>query len=161
MYFGVAFLIVLYIMAASHVKRAHDVGKSHIFALVFFVPIIGWIVTLYLLFKKGMDGVNKFGPPLSGVGKMPDHQESFNNTNQHGFISKSISHEEIAIDLHEKPLDDAKFYEIIGNEIASGLTDVSTWTEAYSMAEGDDIKTKVIYIKLRLNKLKNTQVADN
>ena len=47
-------------------KRLHDLDKSAWFILVMFVPIINFIFGLYLLFAKGVEGDNKYGPdPLA------------------------------------------------------------------------------------------------
>jgi len=50
------------------VKRLHDVDKPGWYYLLFLVPLANLILGLYLLFKKGTQGTNKFGPdPLSST----------------------------------------------------------------------------------------------
>jgi uncharacterized membrane protein YhaH (DUF805 family) len=48
------------------VKRLHDVDKSGWYCLLFLVPVANVILGFYLLFKKGTQGINRFGEdPLS------------------------------------------------------------------------------------------------
>gem|GEM_PF-2471221 len=47
-------------------RRFHDLNRSGWWSLLFFIPIVNLFVGLYLLFKKGTKGPNRFGPdPLS------------------------------------------------------------------------------------------------
>lgn len=44
------------------IKRCHDLGKPGSFLLFIYVPIVGCIyIPIVLLFKKGTDGINRFG----------------------------------------------------------------------------------------------------
>ena len=43
-------------------RRLHDVGKSGWMYLVIFIPIIGVIWLLVLLFTDGDSGTNEYGP---------------------------------------------------------------------------------------------------
>ena len=56
--------VVTYIGSFSLVaRRAHDVGRDSIFFIILmFIPIVNVISGLYLLFKKGDTGPNRFGP---------------------------------------------------------------------------------------------------
>ncbi|MBK8846553.1 MAG: DUF805 domain-containing protein [Bacteroidetes bacterium] len=47
---------------AVFVRRMHDVGKSGWFILIAFIPLIGAIWLLVLLFTDGQPGENKWGP---------------------------------------------------------------------------------------------------
>ena len=48
------------------VKRLHDLNKSGWFILFSFIPIISFLLGIYMLFFKGTDGENQFGKdPLS------------------------------------------------------------------------------------------------
>ena len=42
-------------------RRLHDLDKSGWFMLIFFIPFIGSLMTLYLVFAKGDEQVNRFG----------------------------------------------------------------------------------------------------
>ena len=44
------------------IRRLHDLNKSGWFALLLLVPIIDFFFALYLLFVKGTDGPNDYGP---------------------------------------------------------------------------------------------------
>ena len=42
-------------------RRLHDVNRSGWWQLLWFLPVIGWIVVLYWVVKKGDSGANRFG----------------------------------------------------------------------------------------------------
>ena len=50
------------------VRRLHDIGKSGWFFFIAFIPIIGGIWLLILLFKDSQVGDNKYGPNPKGIG---------------------------------------------------------------------------------------------
>lgn len=43
------------------VRRLHDIGRSGWWALIAFVPLVGFIVLLVFLVSKGTQGANKYG----------------------------------------------------------------------------------------------------
>ena len=62
----------------------------------------------------------------------------------------------------KKFLDDEKlysFYELVSNEIQSGIKDEGVWAKAFSEAAGDEQKAKAKYIELRVERLVNTHTA--
>lgn len=44
------------------VRRCHDLDKSGWWCLLTLVPIVNFIFLIYLLFAKGTDGWNQYGP---------------------------------------------------------------------------------------------------
>lgn len=42
-------------------RRLHDTNKSGWFQLIWLVPLIGWIVMIYLLVQEGNPEANQFG----------------------------------------------------------------------------------------------------
>lgn len=44
------------------IQRCHDLNKSGWFYFVLVIPVIGIIFALYLLFAKGTEGPNQYGP---------------------------------------------------------------------------------------------------
>ena len=50
---------------------------------------------------------------------------------------------------------DKKNYELIADEIDTGNTQKALWTKAFSEAEGDENKTKALYIKYRFEDISN------
>lgn len=44
------------------IRRCHDFGKTGYFILLQIIPIIGFFAQLYILFKKGDEGPNQYGP---------------------------------------------------------------------------------------------------
>lgn len=43
------------------VKRLHDLDRSGYFGLIALIPVVGFLLGLYLMFAKGTDGPNRFG----------------------------------------------------------------------------------------------------
>jgi uncharacterized membrane protein YhaH (DUF805 family) len=60
------FLIIIWILMLQYfplaVRRLHDLNSSGWFVLISFVPF-GQLLILWLMFKKGTDGVNDYGEP--------------------------------------------------------------------------------------------------
>lgn len=66
---GIGFVLFAVIMAlctysslSFMVRRCHDLNKSGWWAALAFVPTINVLFTLYILFVKGTDGSNDYGP---------------------------------------------------------------------------------------------------
>ena len=63
------FIISGYLLA---IRRLHDLDLSAFFILLSFVPVVSFFFALYVIFKKGTEGPNSYGPdPLSTEGEMP------------------------------------------------------------------------------------------
>ena len=79
------FIIAGYLLA---IRRLHDLDLSAFFILLSFVPVVSFFFTLYLIFKKGTEGPNSYGPdPLSTEGEMPVFSTSAVNTTSSTGIS--------------------------------------------------------------------------
>jgi uncharacterized membrane protein YhaH (DUF805 family) len=53
-------------------RRLHDLDKSGWWQLLWIVPIIGWIIMIIWLVKRGTPGPNRFGPdPLGSMVAVP------------------------------------------------------------------------------------------
>lgn len=51
---------------AQHVKRLHDLGKNGWWSLLMFVPFVNLALVIYMVFIKGNEFTNEYGPdPLS------------------------------------------------------------------------------------------------
>lgn len=64
--FGISTLLYLPLLVFSFVlakRRFNDVNRSGWFSLLLWVPLLNFIVSLYLIFARGDDGGNDFGPP--------------------------------------------------------------------------------------------------
>ena len=60
-------LAILLPTLAAGVRRLHDTDRSGWWTLMWFLPIIGWIVLIVFLATRGTEGANRFGPdPLRG-----------------------------------------------------------------------------------------------
>ena len=67
-YISWAFSLATFIPSiAVGARRLHDTNKSGWFQLLWFVPILGWIVMVYLLAQDGDNNDNRFGPPSSDM----------------------------------------------------------------------------------------------
>jgi uncharacterized membrane protein YhaH (DUF805 family) len=63
--FGLAVLIPGIAIA---VRRLHDLDRTSWWILLWFIPIVGWIILLIWFCTRGTEGPNRFGPdPLSGL----------------------------------------------------------------------------------------------
>lgn len=57
---------VLIFVLSAHIRRLHDIGMSGFWVLVLPIPIVNLILAIILLFKKGVDGTNKYGAKNEG-----------------------------------------------------------------------------------------------
>ena len=63
------FIISGYLLA---IRRLHDLDLSAFFILLSFVPVVSFFFALYVIFKKGTEGPNAYGPdPLSTDPEIP------------------------------------------------------------------------------------------
>ena len=58
---GLASLAVLVPMLSAGARRLHDTDRSGWWQLLWFVPIVGWIVVIVFLCQRGTEGANRFG----------------------------------------------------------------------------------------------------
>ncbi len=61
----VAFLLYLMLFVFSVIfvkRRLNDLDKSGWFFLLFFIPVVNLIMLIYLVFFRGSEGSNRFGP---------------------------------------------------------------------------------------------------
>jgi uncharacterized membrane protein YhaH (DUF805 family) len=62
---GLSVLVLTVIFA---VRRCHDIDISGWWNLLIFVPLINLIYGLFLIFKPGTEGPNRFAPPRATPG---------------------------------------------------------------------------------------------
>ena len=55
----------------------------------------------------------------------------------------------------ESHMNEEEIYELIAEEIESNSTKKGLWTKAFSVSEGDEQKTKALYIKYRFDQIKD------
>lgn len=152
-------LPTIYISFAAAIKRLHDLGQSGWWSLLSFIPFINLGLGIYLLFFKGMPGVNKYGPPVDGIGSIPNQQranaisiEPFRATETVSLANKTNGTTITSETLASESIEDA-IYEKIGQELESNKKDIAAWTKAYAESNGDETKARVSYINIRLEKL--------
>ncbi len=56
-------IILTYASFVLMIKRLHDLDKSGWWSLLALIPFANIIIAIYLLFFKGTQGPNRFGPP--------------------------------------------------------------------------------------------------
>lgn len=152
-------LPIIYISFAAAIKRLHDLGHSGWWSLLSFIPFINLGLGIYLLFFKGMAGINKYGPPIGGIGETPNQQRANTVSIEPPHLTESASLSSKTNDaaitseaLANKSIEDT-IYEKIGQELESNKKDIATWTKAYAESNGDETKARVSYINIRLEKL--------
>ena len=59
---GIYNLAVLLPSIGVTVRRLHDTGKTGWLALVWLVPVIGWVAILIFMALEGQEGDNQYGP---------------------------------------------------------------------------------------------------
>ena len=89
--FGVTYILYLPFIISGYllaIRRLHDLDLSAFFILLSFVPVVSFFFALYLIFKKGTEGPNSYGPdPLSTEGETPVFSTSAVNTTNSTGIS--------------------------------------------------------------------------
>lgn len=60
-------LILLFPSFSIGARRLHDIGKSGWWQLLWFIPIIGWIIMIVFLVTKGDSGANRYGADPRGL----------------------------------------------------------------------------------------------
>lgn len=59
----VALPVLFLPLAATMVRRLHDVGRSGLCLVWLAVPVAGWLLLLYLCYGESLPGENKYGDP--------------------------------------------------------------------------------------------------
>ena len=60
--FGIFYLVAIVLSVMFAKRRLNDLNRSGWWFLLFIVPIVNLLMTIYLLFFPGTDGSNNFGP---------------------------------------------------------------------------------------------------
>ena len=60
---GVFYIAVLLLSVAFGKRRLNDLNRSGWWMLIFIVPLVNLLMTIYILFFPGSNGANDFGPP--------------------------------------------------------------------------------------------------
>ncbi|MGE8538252.1 MAG: DUF805 domain-containing protein [Acinetobacter sp.] len=65
---GIAYLVMFYLSFVFTIRRLHDRNHTGWLSILIFVPIINLFFMLYLIFAKGDDCINLYGPQRSTRG---------------------------------------------------------------------------------------------
>lgn len=146
--YGLYFFAVLIPAIAVSVRRMHDSDHSGWWILF---PIVNFV----FLFLDSHPGDNRFGPNPKGV--TLDTSITHSNgiqprlvatTNTQGINSVSDNYEE-----HVAEIDEDGIYGQIAEELDGGNLNKATWTKAYAASDGDEKRTRSLYINLRFKQL--------
>lgn len=58
---GLLALALLLPSLAVGARRLHDIGKSGWFLLIWFIPLIGWLIMIYWNVQPSAEGKNEYG----------------------------------------------------------------------------------------------------
>lgn len=130
------------------IKRFHDLGYSGWMAISALIPLVNIAVGIYLLFWRGTNGSNIYGPdPLSKYA-LPTQDIPTNSLaeNTNNTIMSNIS---LLDENPEHELFARAFFEIKHNQLQTGL-----YAKCLTEVDGDIDKTNARYIKYRVEQLK-------
>ncbi len=71
------------------------------------------------------------------------------------FINKQRATKMAKAHFNARQIPDEDYYEMVSKEISSNQIRTGLWAKAWAEANGDDIKAKAIYLKLRVAAMKN------
>ena len=79
---GAVHITLIIPLVSAGVRRLHDTNRSGWWTLITFIPVLGTFIYLFMMFLKGTDGENRFGPPPHS----PDENElkEYNHYHQTG-----------------------------------------------------------------------------
>lgn len=60
--FAVLYIALIYFLFVFTIRRLHDLNKTGWLSLLIIVPLVNIVFGLYILFAKGTQGVNNYGP---------------------------------------------------------------------------------------------------
>lgn len=75
----ISFYLFWLLLTPVTISRFHDFNKSGFFALLMFIPFVNVIAMIYLCFKKGDAGKNKYGELTSNAKTKSSNEESTSN----------------------------------------------------------------------------------
>jgi uncharacterized membrane protein YhaH (DUF805 family) len=167
---GIFFSLILFLPGiALCVRRLHDTDHSGWWLLPILVPILGVPFFLYFTLKNSSYGENQYGENPKGIDNdvekdfnkpvIPDFNKTISKTYpkkttvkqipSHSKRERSKMKEKINITLNENEL-----YEQVWREIEENKTDLGLWAKCFSTCEGDENKTKALYVSKRVFGLK-------
>jgi uncharacterized membrane protein YhaH (DUF805 family) len=59
---GLVSLVLFLPSLAAAARRLHDTDRSAWWLLLFFLPVIGWLILIYFYVQRGTVGPNQYGP---------------------------------------------------------------------------------------------------
>jgi uncharacterized membrane protein YhaH (DUF805 family) len=150
---------ILILWAMPTCKRLHDIGHSGWWQLLGAIPIINIALGLYLLIKKGVDGPNQFGDdPLEKHEKpYTEDRASLPDTSHDSKLQDNKKMSNTFSSPTENFRNEDDFFAAAYMEITENRANIVTWAKALMEAEGDENKTKALYIKHRVDQLNRSK----
>lgn len=90
-FFMVAFVFATLITWTAAIRRCHDLGRSGFFLLWQLVPLVGVAAALFLLFARGDDMKNRFGPPPWSVSNRAEKRAELERAALAGAVAEQVN----------------------------------------------------------------------
>ena len=151
-------------------QRCRDFGWTGWAFLLLFIPFINLILLFALIFIPGTKGPNQYGPdPLSAPVPQPHNAPTaksefylrpdssahpgFQNQPSAPTASYAPTPAPAPAPQFSHSATEDEIYELIAKEIAEGNVKTGLWTRLFAEANGDESKTKALYIARRAEML--------
>lgn len=92
--FLVGFVFATLISWTAAIRRCHDVGRSGFFLLWQFVPLLGIAAALFLIFARGDDMKNRFGPPPWSITNRAEKRMTLERAALQAQVAQQVNPEE-------------------------------------------------------------------
>jgi len=160
--FSFIFTLVTVLPSLSvQIRRLHDIDRSGWWALLAFIPIIGWVVLIIWGCKKGTAGKNRFEgskAPLTSTRASKQSTSSPEVRRESPNDGGREAYGEASSDMED--LTDDELYALAWQELEEQTFDKGLWARLFAENSGDENKIKAAYIKERVEALENQRAID-
>jgi len=92
--FLVGFVVAALIAWSAAIRRCHDIGRSGFFLLWQLVPLVGIVASLFVIFARGDDMKNRFGPPPWSITNRAEKRVELERVARAQAIAEQVNPEE-------------------------------------------------------------------
>lgn len=92
--FFIVFMAATLVTWTAAIRRCHDLGRSGFFLLWQFVPLFGVAAALFVIFGRGDDMKNRFGPPPWSVTNRAEKRAELERRARAGAIANQVKPDE-------------------------------------------------------------------
>jgi hypothetical protein len=158
-------IVMAWVSVCASTKRLHDLGHSGWWNLIALIPIPNVIFGLYLIFARGQDQDNLYGPSLSVVSRDTALSEgtlkAFESSATPAVVVAALDTSApacvvdmpVASNLDLEPLE--KFWDQALQECNDQKMRPGLWARAFADSNGQDAVAKANYLRLRASQLQN------